>query len=78
MQFFLVVERIVVSKTSDFFKALWGLTAAYFAFNIQYPKPLTNILVFTQHLLLGIKNKGQKIPPLVNRVYSAAMKTTSE
>ena len=69
IQLFLIIEHIVFTKTSDFFKALWGLKTAYFTFNIQYPKAFTNVLVFIQHLLWGIKDKGQKISPLLNQVY---------
>ena len=79
IQFFLVVESIVFTKTSDFFDALWGLIALYFTFNIQHPKALTNVLVFTQHLLLGIKNNSHKIPPLLTEcTYSAMVKTVSD
>jgi hypothetical protein len=67
---YLVVERIVLGKTRSFTKALWGLIGAYFTFNISYPKPYYNVLIFIQHLVLMIRDK-QPVPPIVTRVFSA-------
>ena len=33
------------------------LIAAYFTFNMEYPKPLHSVLVFVQHFLLGIRDE---------------------
>ena len=70
----LLVEAFNKAKTSDFFKPFCfvELFVAHFTFNIQYLNALTNVLVVTQHLL-GITNKDQKIPLLLNWMYSAEL-----
>ena len=66
---FSLLSTLYSQRHLTFSNFLWELKTAYFAFNIQCPKAFTNVLVFIQHLLWGIKDKGQKISPLLNQVY---------
>ena len=56
ISFALVTERLVVFTTNSFIKVLKGLMAAYYIFNIEYPKVIQYPLCFIQHFLFNIKN----------------------
>ena len=49
------------------------LIAAYFTFNMEYPKPLQSVLVFVQHFLLGIKDE-QTVAHSATRLLSSLEK----
>ncbi len=69
VQFFVVVERLVLCESDDFLAVLFDLVCVYFAFNIQYPRALYAVLLFIQHYILGIKD-NQPIPAAPTRVLS--------
>ena len=54
IQLYVIVERILLDYTTDVATGICGLIAAYFAFNITYPGALRPILIFLQHVMLGI------------------------
>lgn len=68
VSFYLITERLIIFSTRSFIKALKGLMAAYYVFNIAYPKPLYSPLSFIQHFLFNIKNTT--LPPAVIRFIS--------
>ena len=45
----------MVLTTSSFFKAMGGMMACYYVFDIQYPQPLNIPLTFIQHFVYSIK-----------------------
>jgi len=53
--FFVVTERLVTLTTNSSFKAMTGMIACYYVFNIQYPQPLNIPLTFVQHFVYCIK-----------------------
>lgn len=57
LSFFVITERLVLFSTGSFLKALKGLMAAYYVFNIEYPKGLNMPLLFIQHFVLCIKEE---------------------
>ena len=70
MNYYLVAERIVMMHCQSLFEALQGLVASYFMANIEYPRPLTALLIFIQHIVLGIKD-SQLMPNMVTQVVSS-------
>ena len=58
MQLFLVVEKqLLVTFSPDFKTAILTLVAAYFSFDMAYPKPPYSTLLFIQHYMLtGVHN----------------------
>ena len=70
LQFFVVTERIVMDESENLTEALLDPISAYFAFNIEYPKPLYPVFLFIQHYIMDIKD-NQTIPPALTRVLSA-------
>ena len=69
-QYFVCVEKLVLCKCSDMADALHTLIAAYYVFDIAYPKQVHPILLFIQRYLVGIKD-DQPIPPSLIRTISA-------
>ena len=66
-EFLVICERIPLIKSSEqanFVTIVNCLIAAYFTFNIEYPASLKSILIFTQHVLLGIIDE-QPVPNAV-------------
>ncbi len=63
----LIVERIILDKTINVVNAICGLVAAYFTFNMVYPSSVRPILIFIQHILMGIKDQ-QGFLSLLTRV----------
>lgn len=68
MQFFTVVERLVLDDCEDLVDAITALIGAYFTFNIQYPKALYPVFIFLQQFVLKLQD-SQTIPPIVTRLY---------
>lgn len=66
--FVLVTERLVVFSTNSFMKVLKGLLAAYYIFNIEYPRVLQYPLCFIQHFIFNVKS--DTLPPTVIRFIS--------
>ena len=69
LEVYLVIERCVleaVGASSSF----TGLIAAYFAFNMTYPKALYAVLIFIQHFLLIIQDK-QPLPISLTKLLSS-------
>ena len=77
IQMHLIAERIILDSTTSVVKGMCGLIAAYFAFNIIYPPSLCPMLIFIQHILMGVVDK-QQVPPLLTRIYSSISKTMAE
>ncbi len=71
LQYFLIVERIVVVSMDTFTEGLFALMSAFYAFDMAYPKNHGAILMFVQHLVMRIDNISETLPPNVTRVYSA-------
>ena len=70
VQLFLVAERLVLHECSSFMSGLLSLIAAYFTFNIEYPKPLYAPCIFIQHIVFNIKDKQATPAPLVRLLSS--------
>ena len=73
LQFFLVVEKAILSESEGFLGALLDLICTYFTFDIVYPKPLYPVLLFIQRFVMDIKD-NQKIPPALTRVLTVLHK----
>ena len=58
LSFFVVTERLLVLTTNSFFKALRGMMACFYVFNIEYPKGLHMPLIFLQHFVFCIKEES--------------------
>ena len=72
LQVFVIVERTVL-ETVEASTALSGLIAAYFSFNMTYPKGLYPLLIFIQHYILKIKDK-QPTPICLTKFLSSVDK----
>ena len=57
-----------LSSCTSFLKALKGLMAVYYSFNIQYPQSLSLPFLFIQHFLFNIKEDS--LPPGIVRFIS--------
>ena len=68
LQFLVVAECIVMDDSENLTEALLNLISAYFAFNIEYLKPLYPVFLFIQHYIMDKDN--QTIPPALTRVLS--------
>ena len=70
VQFYIAAEREVFGATTSVFTAMTNLVAAYFTFNIAYPKPLYSFLIFVQHYILKFKDE-QTVPTCTTQLISA-------
>lgn len=61
-EFFLVIEEEIVQEFEEFTIAFATLFAAYWVFNMQYPKTLNNSYNFIQKAIIHLKD-GTNIPP---------------
>ncbi|CAC5406456.1 unnamed protein product [Mytilus coruscus] len=61
-EFFLVIEEEIVQEFEEFTIAFATLFAAYWVFNMQYPKTLNNSYNFIQKAIIHLKD-GTPIPP---------------
>ena len=68
ISFTLVTERLIVFTSNSFYRVLRGLMAAYYVFNIEYPKNLYHLMCFIQHFLFGIKI--DTVPPAIVKFIS--------
>jgi len=55
LQCFVTAKRFVLCEAKSFSDAIYDLIAAYYAFNIAYPKPIDPILTYIQKLVLNVK-----------------------
>lgn len=69
LSFAVIAERLVLLATKSFFKALKGLMAAFYVFNIEYPKFIRLPLLFIQHFFFSIVEKS--LPPACVRLISS-------
>lgn len=74
-QFFVVVEKQMFTESGSISRVVVDVIAAYFAFDIVYPKALYSLLIFLQHHVLGIKD-GQTEPNNVKILLSSLSKIT--
>ncbi len=63
LQYFLIIERIVVASMDTFTEGLFALMSAFYAFDMAYPKNHGSIL---QHLVMKIADTKDTLPPNVN------------
>ena len=63
----MVIEREIAMETTKFLDAVTNIICSYFVFDINYPKPLLPVLLFTQRFIVGIKD-NQPVPPALTRV----------
>lgn len=68
-QLFVVVEKKILMEPVHCWDALKALFGAYFAFNMEYPKPCKPFLVYFQFYVLGIKD-SQSVPNLAAQLKS--------
>ena len=69
VQFCVIAERNVLTKSKYFQCSLSSLIASYYAFGIEYPIASKASLIFVEHCLLHIKN--DKIPDAATRFMSS-------
>lgn len=69
VQFFVCTERNILAEGASLIEALKDLIAAFFIFDMEYPKSLYPLLIFLQRYVLNIRD-SQRIPPIVTRVMS--------
>ena len=69
-EFLVICERIPLIKSSNLVTIVNCLIATYFTFNIEYPASLKSIMIFTQHVLLGITDE-QPVPNTVLQLRSS-------
>ena len=73
---FPVAERVIMEKSKCFFGALQALLAAYFIFNIEYPKSLRAVLIYLQCFIFSLKidQTVVTVPHCVNHFNSIVSK----
>ena len=69
-QFFVVAEKEILTESTSLKRALVDVIAAFFTFDMAYPKQLYPVLLFIQHHILDIKD-DQQVPNIVRIVFSA-------
>lgn len=74
IEFYIVAERIVISKVSNLYKAIYGLIATFFIYDMSYPTPMRHVLLFIQHIILKLVDK-EKLTPIVLKVHSSITST---
>ena len=60
-QIFICAEQSVILESKSMKDALIDLIAAYFVFDISYPKYLDSVLIFIQHFVFNLKDQ-QPLP----------------
>ena len=60
-QIFICAEQSVILESKSVKDALIDLMAAYFVFDISYPKYLDSVLIFIQHYVFDLKDQ-QPLP----------------
>jgi len=69
-QCFITAEYFALCKAKSFSDAIYDLIAAYYLFNIAYPKPIDPILTYIQKLVLNV-NDPVKIPTVFVKIAAA-------
>ena len=69
VQFCVIVERNVLTKSKYFQCSLLSLIASYYVFGIEYPTSSKSSLIFVEYFLLNIKS--DKIPDVATRFMSS-------
>ena len=54
------IERCELFSCETFFELFSGMVAAIYAFNLAYPKPWEKMLSFSQNILIGLKDSGDR------------------
>lgn len=72
-EFFLVIEEEIVQEFEEFTIAYATLFAAYWVFNMQYPKTLNNSYNFIQKAIIHLKD-GTPIPPPCKQLVQRLLK----
>ncbi len=62
-------ERRVITEVTTLWEGLKSLIGAYFTFNIEYPRQLRALMIFTQHRIFHVKD-AQNTPNVVKQVKS--------
>ena len=62
-----IVEQEPLCELTAFSSALLHLIGSYFVYNIEYPKPLKSLLLMIQHHILGLSDKIND-PPCVIQI----------
>lgn len=70
IEVYLVAELEILQQLSSSSNLFLQLIAAYFAFDMVYPKVLFAVLIFLQHFVLDLKDK-QVIPVSVTKLVSS-------
>ena len=68
--FFVVAEAEITSELNDFCSALIHLMAAYFIFNLAYPKAMQSLLLFIQHYVFDLQDTQKELAALIEIVSS--------
>ena len=58
-QYFVLIEQNVLCQVSSFQFAIFVMFSAYYAFHLEYPKPVKNVLHFFQDYVLSFPD-GQR------------------
>ena len=53
IQYFVLVESFVLCQVPSFQHALFIMFSAYYAFHLEYPKPVKNAIFFSQDYVLA-------------------------
>ena len=72
-QYFVCVEKSILTECCDMPETVVTLIAAYFTFNMSYPLSLYSPYIFIQHHILGISDK-QRVPNNATILFSAISK----
>ncbi len=70
VQVFVIAERLVLTESFSFVKAILSLISAFFVFNVEYPKPLYPVCILLQHYIFCIKD-DQPVPQSLVRFISS-------
>ena len=58
-ELYFMCERMPLVRSTDFLSLLISLITAYYSFDIAYLPSLKNVLIFSQHFILEIKDSQQ-------------------
>ena len=69
-QFFVSFEKVVICECQSLRDAFVDLIATYYVFNVTYPKVLSGILLFFQHIIFEIRDEQTYPMNLLNLLSS--------
>lgn len=72
-QYFIVCEKEVLVEAKSMKDAIIDLMAAFYVFDIAYPKSTAPVLLFIQRYVLNIKD-SQPMPPSCSRLITSLNK----